>query len=130
MARRTPAQAVRAALDRLLKQRESAAERLAKLDDEIAEIQTMLGIQTVTLPAQAAAPGRPAMAGERPAVDPKAPKKSLDQMMREAKDNPAPPGASPDERPPFVPHDERGGLPELSADGVAPADNQGAGRWM
>lgn len=133
MGRRTPAEAVRAALERLLDQRIAAAARLAKLDEEIAEIQAMIGIQPATAPAPAAAalaPARPAMAGERPPVDPNAPKKTLAQLMQEAAANPAPPGLGPDERPPFQELTQDAVLTKDGLDNVSPSDTQGPGRWM
>ena len=135
MARRTPAEAVKAALDRLLDQRIAAAGRLAKLDEEITEIQAMLGI-VVPAPQAAqpapAAPGRPLMAGEGPRapVDPNAPKKTLQQMMQEAAANPAPPGLPPEERPPFQELTQDAVLSTDGLEHLAPNDTMGAGRIM
>lgn len=137
MARRTPAEAVRAALERLLDQRIAAAARLAKLDDEIAEIQCMLPsapVDTFKAGDPAAAvdglPQRPAMAGDRPPVDPNAPKKTLAQLMQEAAANPAPPGLPPEERPPFSELTQDQVLSTDGLDNVSPRDNMGPGRMI
>ena len=141
MARRTPAEAVRAALDRLLDQRIAAAARLAKLDDEINEIRSVLGIAAPVADAVAVntpsghlshhlVPARPAMAGERPPADPNAPKKTLQQLMEEAKANPPPVGLPPEERPPFAELTQDQVLSTDGLDNVSPRDNMGPGRMM
>ena len=135
MGRRTPAEAVRAALDRLLDQRISAAARLAKIDEEINEIRSVLGIAApleLVVPAAASSPGRPLMAGEGPRapVDPNAPKKTLAQMMQEAAANPAPPGLGPDERPPFQELTQDAVLTKDGLENISPGDSGGPGRWM
>lgn len=130
MGRRTPAQAVKAALDRLLDQRIAAAARLAKIDEEINEIRSTLGIAApAPEPASATAPGaaKPAMAGPR---DPDAKPKTLPELMAEAMRNPAPPGLGPDERPPFQELTQDAVLTKDGLDNVSPSDNMGAGRWM
>ena len=129
--RRTPAEAVKAALDRLLDQRITAAARLAAIDEEINEIRSTLGIAApAPVVAAAPAPGRPMMAGERAPVDPDAPKKTLQQLMQEAAANPAPPGLPPEERPPFQELTQDAVLTKDGLDNVSPSDSMGAGRWM
>lgn len=141
MGRRTPAEAVRAALDRLMDQRIAAAAKLAKLDEEINEIRNVLGVAVPVADAVAVntpsghlshhlVPARPAMAGERPPVDPNAPKKTLEQLMVEAARNPAPPGLPPEERPPFVELTQDQVLSTEGLDNVSPRDNMGPGRMM
>lgn len=130
MARRTPAEAVRAALDRLLDQRLAAATRLQKLDEEIAEIQAMLGITQVVTVATALPAARPAMAGERPPVDPNAKPKTLPELMAEAARNPAPPGLPPEERPPFEELTQAAVLSNDGLENLAPNDTMGPGRMM
>lgn len=137
MGRRTPAEAVRAALDRLLDQRIAAAAKLAKLDEEINEIRSVLGITDLIASAPVAGdprivlePKRPPMAGDRPPVDPNAPKKTLAQLMQEAAANPAPPGLPPEQRPPFEELTQDKVLSTDGLDNVSPRDNMGPGRMM
>lgn len=126
--RKSPAEAAKAAVERLLKQRGKLQAQLDKVDAEIAEVHGALGVQPVARPAPATAtPPKPAMAG---APDSSEPKKSMGELMAEALKNPD--QFKPGPRAPFIPPEERDGAPEksLTTEGVSPADNMGAGRYI
>lgn len=128
--RKSPAEAAKTAVERLLKQRGKLQAQLDKVDAEIAEVHGALGVQAVARPAPApAAPPKPAMAGDQSAST--APKKNMAELMADARrkdEFPVNTGA----RAPFIPPEERDGAPEksLTTEGVSPADNMGAGRYI
>ena len=127
MARKSLAERARQSVNALINKRQRLLEQLAQVDAELTEI----GASIPGLADVVSAPSKTLMAQGNAQAKAVGKAESLESLMARAKAEPAPEGTQ--ERPPFVPHEERGGF---VADGagqpgdLAGADNMGAGRWV